>query len=199
MTQSKKEIILEQWNSKESLSFDIIAFRADCPVSYVKSVVNAYEKSHKNNQNDDNAISMENIAAIIQKHSLTVRCLPYETVNYWSYKDGDENKVYVDAKGNRIEAKREVIIQDFDLAHFQKTPPQKWCTDNPEKRFSNWRKNNPNGKKLLKETKTVKNGGWWYVKETKNTDSTIRFSREYDKFFAPTLEEAIRLYLNSIV
>ena len=53
------------------------------------------------------------------------------------------------------------------------------------------------GKKLLKITKQVKNGGWWYVKETKHTDSTVQFSRKYDKFFAPTLEEAIQLYLDS--
>jgi hypothetical protein len=50
----------------------------------------------------------------------------------------------------------------------------------------------------LKETKISEKGGWWYVKETKNTDSTVRFSREFDKFFAPTLEEAIDLYLESI-
>ena len=141
---------------------------------------------------------MKNIIEIIKKHSLTVRCLPYETVNCWSYKEGDENRKYVDSNGKTIEAKREVIIQDFDLTHFQKTKPTKYNTDTPEKRFENWKKNFPNGRKLLKETKIVKNGGWWYVKETKNTDSTVRFSREYDKFFAPTLEEAIQLYLDSI-
>ena len=53
------------------------------------------------------------------------------------------------------------------------------------------------GKKLLKEERDVEKGGWWYVKETPNTSSTVRFSREYDKFFAPTLEEAIILFLNS--
>ena len=89
------------------------------------------------------------------------------------------------------------MIQDFDLGHFQKTKPAKWNTDSPEKRFENWKRNFPNGKKLLKETKTVKNGGWWYVKETQNTDSTVQFIRQYDKFFAPTLEEAIKLYLDS--
>ena len=91
-----------------------------------------------------------------------------------------------------------MVIQNFDLEYFQKTKPAKWNTGNsPEKMFENWKKNFPNGRKLLKETKIVKNGGWWYVKETKNTDSTVRFSREHDKFFAPTLEEAIQLYLDS--
>jgi hypothetical protein len=141
---------------------------------------------------------MENIIDIIHKHSLTVRCLPYETVTCWTYTEGDENRKYIDSNGNPIEAKREVIIQNFDLEYFQKTIPPKWNTDTPEKRYENWKKNFPNGRKLLKETKTVKNGGWWYVKETKNTDSKIIFNSEYDKFFAPTLEEAIKLYLDSI-
>lgn len=140
---------------------------------------------------------MTNIIEIIQKNSLTVRCLPYETVTCWSYKEGDENIMYKNSNGEIIEAKREVVIQDFDLEHFQKTKPTKWNTDSPEKRFENWKKNFPNGKKLLKETRTVKNGGWWYVKESKNTDSTVQFIRQYDKFFAPTLEEAIKLYLDS--
>ena len=34
--------------------------------------------------------TMENIIDIIQKHSLTVRCLPHEVVSYWKYKEGDE-------------------------------------------------------------------------------------------------------------
>ena len=135
---------------------------------------------------------MQDIIEIIQKHSLTVRCLPYETISYWSYKDEDGNKKYVYSSG------MEVIVQDFDLEHFQKTKPPKYDTDSPEMRFKNWKKNFPNGRKLLKETKTIQNGGWWYVKETKNTDSTVRFSREHDTFFAPTLEKAIDLYLNSI-
>jgi len=52
------------------------------------------------------------------------------------------------------------------------------------------------GKKLLKEERIIEKGGWWYVKPVNNTSSTVRFSREYDKFFAPTLEEAVQLYLN---
>jgi hypothetical protein len=144
-------------------------------------------------------MTAEEIIAAIQKHSLTVRCLPYVVVNHWSYTEGDENKKYVDGNGKPIESKREVVVQDYDLEHFQKTKPTKWITDSPEKRFSNWKKNFPNGKKLLRETRTVKNGGWWYVKATPNTDSTVMFSREYDKFFAPTLGEAVQLYLDSLV
>lgn len=55
------------------------------------------------------------------------------------------------------------------------------------------------GKKLLKITRKIEKGGWWYVKETKHTSSTIYFNRKYDKFFAPTLEEALQLYLDSII
>jgi len=141
---------------------------------------------------------MENIIDIIQKHSLTVRCLPHETISCWSYKEGDENIKYVDSNGKTIESKREVVVQNYDLEYFQKTKPSKWNTDSPEKRFENWKKNFPNGRKLLKETKTVKNGGWWFVKETKNTGGTVTFDRKHDKFFAPTLEKAVNLYLDSI-
>ena len=54
-----------------------------------------------------------------------------------------------------------------------------------------------NNRKFIKETRTVDKGGWWYVKETPNTDSTIKFNRKQDKFFAPTLKKAIKLFLDS--
>lgn len=56
---------------------------------------------------------------------------------------------------------------------------------------------NERGIRLLREERIVDKGGWWYVKETKCTDSTIIFNRKHDKFFAPTLSEAIQLYLDS--
>lgn len=132
---------------------------------------------------------------IIAKHSLTVRCLPHETINYWTYREGDENKKYVDSNGNPIIRQLEVVIQNLDLEYFQKTPTTKYNIDSPEKRYEQWKKRFPNGKKLLKETKTVKHGGWWYVMETKHTGATVIFN---DKFLAPTLEEALQLYLDSI-
>jgi hypothetical protein len=142
---------------------------------------------------------MDDLINIIQKHSLTVRCLPHKVVNHWSYKEGDENKKYVDSKGNAIKSKRTLVIQKFDLEYFEKTPPQEWDKKlTPKERLKRFLRTNPTGeRKLIKEEKTVEHGGWWYVKETKNTDSTIRFNRKYDKFFAPTLKEAIQLYLNS--
>lgn len=140
------------------------------------------------------------IIDIIAKNSLIVRCLPYQTINAWSYREGDENKTYIDSEGNPIEAKREVVIQNYDLEHFQKEKqkekPSKWNRDTAEQRFKNWQKNFPNGRKVLLETKIVKNGGWWLVKEANNTDGTILFNKKTD-FFAPTLEEAILLYLDS--
>jgi hypothetical protein len=142
---------------------------------------------------------MQNIIELIQKYSLTVRCLPYQVVNHWSYSEGDEHKEYVDSKGNPIESKREVIIQHLDLEYFQKTDVKgKWNAGTPEERFKRWKDANPNGKKILRETKEVEHGGWWYIKPTKNTDSTVVFNRDYDKFFAPTLEEAMNLFLESI-
>lgn len=140
---------------------------------------------------------MDNIIDIIQKHSLTVRCLPHKVITYSNYIEGDELKKCVDSKGNKI--KREVVIQHLELEHFQKTDVKgKWNNGTPEQRYERWKTICPNGKKLLKETRKVEKGGWWYVKQTSNTDSTVIFQREYDKFFAPTLEEAIKLYLDSI-
>lgn len=139
------------------------------------------------------------ILDIIKKHSLTVRCLPYETISYWTYREGDENKICVDAFGSSSGGviKKEIVVQDYDLEYFKKTV-SKFNTDSPEKRYERFKRIYPNGRKLIKETKNVKNGGWWYVKETNNTSSMVEFNRKYDKFFAPTLEEAIKLYLDSL-
>ena len=137
------------------------------------------------------------IIEVISDNFLCVRRLPFEVISLWTYKEGDEDKKWVNSKGDLITSKREAITQDFDLDYFQRTKPQKWDTDSPEKRFERWKKSFPNGKKLLKETKTVEKGGWWYVKEVKDTGSTVIFNRKYDEFFAPTLEEAIELYLKS--
>ena len=143
---------------------------------------------------------MENldIIQIIQDHSLTVRCLPHKVVSYWSYGEGDESKKYVDEKGNPINSVRSVIIENHDLDYFKNTVTSKYDIDTPEQRYNKYKRNFPNGRKILKEEKEVKNGGWWYVKETKDTSSTIIFSLKHDKFFAPTLKEAIILYLASI-
>jgi hypothetical protein len=53
------------------------------------------------------------------------------------------------------------------------------------------------GKKLVREERIVEKGGWWFVKEIKHTDATIRFDKNHDKFFAPTIGEAIESYLKS--
>lgn len=114
--------------------------------------------------------------------------------------NGDENRKYVNAKGETIEAKREVVEQIFDLKHFQNTKPPKWETGTPEERLARYLKNNPTGKrKLLKETRQVKHGGWWYVHQATHTGATIQFGNKYDpnEFFAPTLEEALQLFLDS--
>jgi len=114
---------------------------------------------------------MENIIDIIQKHSLTVRCLPYITVYHWTYREGDEKSIdnpSYDGNGNIRKVKKSIVT-------------------------------NAIGRKLLREEREVEKGGWWYVKETQNTDSTVRFDRKYDKFFAPTIEEALQLYLDSLI
>lgn len=122
-------------------------------------------------------MTTQEILQIIADNFLCVRRLPFEVVNFWTYKEGDENKlggfdgrpVYTE-NSQIFNIKREVVT----------------C-------LGNW----PKDKKWIKETRKVEKGGWWYVKEVQNTGSTIRFRRDYDVFFAPTLEEAVQLYLNS--
>lgn len=142
---------------------------------------------------------MENldIIEIIQKHSLVVRCLPNEVVSYRSYHEGDENKKYIDSNGISIKSVKTVVIQDYDLAHFEKIKPSKYNTDTPQQCYNTFKKNFPNGRKILKEVRQVEKGGWWLVTQAKNTDSTIQFSFKND-FMAATLPEAINLYLESI-
>jgi hypothetical protein len=142
-------------------------------------------------------MTQKEILQIITDNFLVVRRLPFEVISYWSYTEGDENKKYVDSNGNPSKSVKSVVVQEFDLEHFQKTPASKYDSRTPGERYDAWKKNFPNGRKLLKEVRQVEKGGWWYVKEVNDTSSTVRFSREYDNFFAPTLEEAIQLYLNS--
>ena len=49
---------------------------------------------------------------------------------------------------------------------------------------------------LVREEKTPSNAGLWYVQTAKHTGATIIFSNR--SFIAPTIEEAIQLYLNSL-
>lgn len=122
-------------------------------------------------------MTQQEILQIIADNFLCVRRLPFEVISHWTYREGDENKlggfdgrpIYTE-NGQILNIKREVVT----------------C-------FGNW----PKDKKWIKETKQVEKGGWYYVKEVKNTSSTMKFNRKHDKFFAPTLEEAIQLYLKS--
>ena len=119
-------------------------------------------------------MTAEQIIQIIAEHSLTVRCLPHVVVSVFNYREGDEervNKPSYDAKGN-IRNVRKSIITGYGTY--------------------------PKDRKFFREERDVKKGGWWYVKETPHTGSNVQFSRKYDKFFAPTLEEAIQLFLNSL-
>lgn len=137
---------------------------------------------------------------IIQKHSLTVRCLPHKVINHWTYREGDENKKYVDSNGNPSKTNRTLVTRTYDLNFFENTPPQKWDKHlSPQQRLERHLKINPSGqRKFMREEKNVDHGGWWYVKETKDASSTVIFNREYDEFFAPTLKEALNLYLDSV-
>ena len=123
-------------------------------------------------------LTPEEILTIITENFLCVRRLPFEVITHWSYREGDENKLgglngkpMYGSDGKEIKnIKREIVAG-----------------------YGNWDKN----KKFIKETKTVEKGGWFLVKPLSNsTSSTVIFNMKQD-FAAPTLEEAILLYLDS--
>lgn len=128
---------------------------------------------------------MENLIEIIQKYSLTVRCLPYIVEENWTY-----------TEGQKLREDEELTYWKPTLKYFQKED-LKFSSQSAEKRMETFYNKFPNGRAIAHRKRVVEKGGWWYVKETKNTDSTVRFNREYDKFFAATLEEAIELFLKS--
>lgn len=135
------------------------------------------------------------ILRIVKENSLTIRCLPETVISINLYREGDENITpYQKSIGV---FKKEIEIQNFDLEYFKNTPPPMFSNMTPKQRFESFKRSYPNGRKILKSYRKVKNGGWWYVKETKNTSSTIRFNRKTDKFFDTTLEGAIKMYLKS--
>ena len=141
------------------------------------------------------------ILKVIEENFLVVRRLPFETETLFNYREGDEERYKKPAfysNGKPVDYKNvEIFVENLDIEWFKKTPPQEWDKNStPEKRYERYKHTYPNGRKFVRITKTVDKGGWWYVKQVKNTDSTVRFSREYDKFFAPTLEEAVQLFLN---
>jgi hypothetical protein len=112
---------------------------------------------------------MKDIIDVIKENSLTVRCLPFVAISYWTYREGDEEKINnptYDSNGKIRDVKRTIV------------------TD-------------ATGRKMIREERIVENSGWWYVIETPHTDSTINFNREDDTFFAPTIDLAIELYLKS--
>lgn len=49
---------------------------------------------------------------------------------------------------------------------------------------------------IVREEKTPSNAGMWYIHPAKHNHSTVMFGKT--SFIAPTIEEAIQLYLNSL-
>ncbi len=52
----------------------------------------------------------EQIISIISEYSLTVRCLPYEVTELWSYREGDENVRRINSRGEDITSEYSVFI-----------------------------------------------------------------------------------------
>lgn len=49
---------------------------------------------------------------------------------------------------------------------------------------------------IVREEKTPYNAGMWYVQPERHNNATVIFGKK--SFIAPTIEEAIQLYLNSL-
>lgn len=137
-------------------------------------------------------MSPEQIIQIIQDHALTVRCLPHVVVERWSHNDR-----WTLQEGDELEYWKPTMDYFMKVTTYGKQGSQERKNE-ASKRLKKFYETFPDGRAIVKRTRQVEHAGWWYVKQTKNTDSTVRFSRKYDKFLAPTLEEAIKLYLISI-
>ena len=94
---------------------------------------------------------------IIEKYSLTVRCLPKTVTSLWGFS----------GKNNLRLKENQTMV-------------------------------NQNGRQYIKTVREVTHAGWWYVTPSQHTDSIVHFGKGYKVFFAPTLEEAIQLFLESI-
>lgn len=115
-------------------------------------------------------LSPEKLLEIIADNFLCVRRLPFKEITLSLYKEGDEGRM-----------PKPTSLSDGSILNYEQTIifSEKW------------------NRKLIKSVKKVASGGWWYVKPTENTSSIVRFNREHDKFFASTLEGAVKLFLES--
>lgn len=127
-------------------------------------------------------MTAEEIIQIIAENSLTVRCLPLEVKEAYSFKQEEFDKGGYELK-----------IWCPDLEYFENSQ----FLGNAKSRYEAFYKRFPKGRKFMVRTRYPEKGGWWYVKEKPDTSSTVCFNRKHDKFFAPSLEEAVQLYLNS--
>lgn len=125
----------------------------------------------------------EEIIQSIADNSLTVRCLPHIVTSKSSVRDV-----------NKLQEGSVLEYWQPDLEYFVTMNKYSNGQKLMDNFYSRW---GEKGRPFeVKKTK-VEKGGWWYVKETQDTSSTVIFSRKYDEFFAPTLEEALQLYLSS--
>lgn len=118
--------------------------------------------------------SATELLELIEKHHLAVRCLPLTVVSKWRLR-GDEDATLCapiyDESGKLTNTTKSIVVEK--------------------------------GSRLLREEKPLKMGGWWIVKEANNSRAGVDFNKcdwkpEFGAFFAPTLEGAIRLYLDNI-
>lgn len=119
---------------------------------------------------------------IIQKYSLTVRCLPYEvretiTIPYKTIPKGWT----------------EYAFKPDDI-YFKTLYGDAW--EHYKKKFYNLYSE---GKPGIERFRKVKLGGWWLVKQTLHDSSAVIFSfNDTRTFKAPTLIGALTMFLNTL-
>ena len=118
--------------------------------------------------------SATELLELIERHHLAVRCLPLTDISKFRLIGAEDVKLCApiyDESGKLTNTAKSIIIEK--------------------------------GGRFLREEKPVQMGGWWIVKEANNSMARVDFNKcdwkpEIGAFFAPTLEGAIRLYLDNI-
>lgn len=110
------------------------------------------------------------ILEMIDKHNLSIRKIPLQTVELYElqhYKEGDEIVT---------------LTKEEQEKRWRKESAERFI-----KRF-------PEGRKFCRRIKIPDHAGWYMCKQVNSTDTTVRWNIKTD-YLAPTLEESINLFL----
>ncbi|MGL5690433.1 MAG: hypothetical protein ACRDD8_06380 [Bacteroidales bacterium] len=130
-----------------------------------------------------------NTLDIIITHGLSVRQIPTEIIH--SYAKSCCNSFQNNPMFHFVEDFHHKMNINLSESQFEvRKKESKWGDDIYYKDGSTYR--------IFSRYKSFpKNGGWWMVQKTNHTDSQVIWSKK-DCFLAPTLEESVSLYMNSL-